>query len=486
MSTTIVYKDETFLPPQRGGFRWSNRRMVMAGFMILSDVFTIIVAIEVAVVLWVHVRADLIPANYQTLLLPISLVFCSIYFLMGLFPGVGLGPVEELRRLSIGTTLGMMGLMGLSFYLRNANEWSRAVLGLTWVFILLGAPLTRKIVRRIARRLDLWGMPVAVIGESEDVERVFTNLHQNWLNGLRPVLCIRTDSLGQVFPSASQQKNGAQWDPQDLFEGIDIAVIVPRQLPLGAVKNVLLHPSHHFRRVIVMLAEADIGPIWFAPLLLSEHLGLEAKCQLINPWHQAVKRIVDLGLILISLPFLVLLFLLLVLAIKLDSPGPAFFTQKRVGHGGREVRIWKFRTMVVNADEVLQSMLEKDPVLRKEWDENFKLKNDPRVTRVGNFLRRTSLDELPQLWNVLKREMSLIGPRPIVTDEIPYYDDNFEIFKQVLPGMTGMWQISGRNDLSYDERIGLDVYYVQNWSIWLDLHILLHTLRIVLQGSGAY
>jgi Undecaprenyl-phosphate galactose phosphotransferase WbaP len=486
MHSTIVFKDKDFLAPRRGGLRWSYRRLVMAGFMALSDVMTIIAAIEIALLLWSQVRTDLFPAHYLALLLPVSAVFCSIYFSLGLYPGVGLGAVEELRRLSIGTTLGMMGLMGLSFYLRNVNEWSRAVLGLTWIFVLLGAPLVRKIMRRIALRLDLWGLPVAVIGETDETDRVFSNLNRNWLNGLRPVLCIRVDSLYDIFPPASQQKNGKQWESQGLFEGIDVAIIVPHQLPLSAVKNVLLHPSHHFQRVIVMLNEARMGPMWFAPLLLSDHLGLEIKCQLINPLHQAIKRMVDFGLIFISLPVLIPVFLLLMLVIKLDSPGPIFYTQKRIGRDGHNILIWKFRTMMVNAEAVLEAMLEKDNVLRGEWDLNFKLKNDPRITRVGGFLRRTSLDELPQLWNVLKREMSLIGPRPIVAEEISLYGDDFEIFKQVPPGMTGMWQISGRNDLSYDERIGLDVYYVQNWSIWLDMHILMHTLLIVLQGSGAY
>ena len=486
MHPTIIFKDKYFLAPRRGGLRWLHRRALMAVFMILSDVVTIIGALQFALLLWSQVRADLIPANYQAILLPVSMVFCGIYFSLGLFPGVGLGAVEELRRLSIGTTLGMMGLMGLSFYLRNVNEWSRAVLGLTWVFVLLGAPLMRKIIRRIALRLDLWGLPVAVIGETEETERVFTNLNRNWLNGLRPVLCIQVDSLYNIFPSASRKKNSNQLDVQGLFEGIDIAIIVPHQLPLSAVKNVLLHPSHPFQRVIVMLNEARMGPMWFTPLLLTNHLGLEVNNQLINPIHQAVKRAVDLGLILISLPILIPAFLLLMLIIKLDSPGPIFYTQKRVGRDGQDVRIWKFRTMMANAESVLESILKKDSVLRGEWEHNFKLKDDPRVTRVGNFLRRTSLDELPQLWNVLKHEMSLIGPRPIVTEEISLYGDDFEIFKQVTPGMTGMWQISGRNDLSYDERIGLDVYYVQNWSIWLDMHILMHTLLIVLQGRGAY
>ena len=486
MQTTILFKDEAFLPPRRGGLRWAYRRALMAGFMILSDVLTIIASIELALLLWVQVRADLIPANYQPLLLPVSVVFGIIYSSLGLYPGVGLGAVEELRRLSIGSALGMMCLMGLSFYLRNVTEWSRAVLGLTWVFITIGAPLARKLMRRVALKLDLWGLPVAVIGETQDVERVFASLHRNWLNGLRPVLCLRTDSLHHIFPPASRQSEIETWDEQGLFDGIDVAIIVPDRLPLGAVKNVLLHPSHRFQRVIVMLNEARMGPMWFAPLLLSEHLGLEVRCQLINPLHQAIKRVVDLGLILVSLPILVPVFLLLMLAIKLDSPGPIFYSQRRVGRGGREILIWKFRTMVANAEAALESVLSGDPALREEWEKNFKLKRDPRVTRVGDFLRRTSLDELPQLWNVLRREMSLIGPRPIVSEEIPLYGDDFEIFKQVLPGMTGMWQISGRNDLSYDERIGLDVYYVQNWSIWLDLHILMHTILIVLQGSGAY
>jgi Undecaprenyl-phosphate galactose phosphotransferase WbaP len=486
MQPIILFKDKDFLPPKRGGLRWSYRRAVMAGFMTLSDVLTIIAAIEIALLLWSQVRVDLVPANYRPLLLPVSAIFGSIYFSLGLYPGVGLGSVEEERRLSIGTSLGMMGLMGVSFYLRNVNEWSRAVLGLTWLFVMLGAPLARKITRRVALRLDLWGLPVAVIGETDDVERVFSNLHRNWLNGLRPVLCLRTDSLYNIFPPASRKNHQEKWDEQHLFEGIDIAVIVPHKLPLSAVKNVLLHPSHHFQRVIVMLEEARMGPMWFAPLLLSEHLGLEVKCQLINPLHQAIKRIMDLGLILISLPILIPVFLLLMLMIKLDSPGPVFYTQKRIGRNGRSVFIWKFRTMMSDAEAILETMLKKDDSLREEWEHNFKLKNDPRITRVGRFLRRTSLDELPQLWNVLKREMSLIGPRPIVEEEILLYGDDFEVFKQVLPGMTGMWQISGRNDISYDERIGLDVYYVQNWSIWLDLHILMHTALIVLRGKGAY
>ena len=142
--------------------------------------------------------------------------------------------------------------------------------------------------------------------------------------------------------------------------------------------------------------------------------------------------------------------------------------------------------MSYNAETVLKQRLKKDPALQMEWESNFKLKNDPRITDIGRFLRRTSLDEIPQIWNVLKGEMSLIGPRPIVTEEIALYGDEFEIYKQVLPGITGLWQISGRNDLPYRDRVKLDVYYIQNWSIWLDIHILMHTILATLQARGAY
>jgi len=172
--------------------------------------------------------------------------------------------------------------------------------------------------------------------------------------------------------------------------------------------------------------------------------------------------------------------------IKMNSPGPVFFGQQRIGQGGRRFIAWKFRSMVVDADRVLKEYLAKRPDLREEWERDQKLKNDPRVTRVGRILRKLSLDELPQLWNVIKGEMSLVGPRPIVQDELAKYGDKGTFYLKVKPGMTGLWQVSGRNDISYKERVELDVYYVRNWSVWLDLYILARTVWVVLFGKGAY
>jgi Undecaprenyl-phosphate galactose phosphotransferase WbaP len=177
---------------------------------------------------------------------------------------------------------------------------------------------------------------------------------------------------------------------------------------------------------------------------------------------------------------------LISIMVKLDTKGPVFYGHTRIGIGGRKFKAWKFRTMVPNANQVLDEYLDNNPDLRKEWEETFKLQNDPRVTRSGKILRKLSLDELPQLWNVIIGEMSLVGPRPIVDDEIRYYGDRFDLYSFVMPGITGLWQVSGRSDTSYEGRVSLDEYYVRNWSIWMDIYILARTISVVLLRKGAY
>lgn len=202
-----------------------------------------------------------------------------------------------------------------------------------------------------------------------------------------------------------------------------------------------------------------------------------------NQWP---KRLLDLVLTFGAAPVILPVIAAIALWIKLDSRGPVFYAHTRIGYGGRTFRVWKFRSMVEDAVEVLHRDLAADPDLRKEWERGHKLRNDPRVTRAGRFLRRTSLDELPQLWNVLRGEMSLVGPRPIVDAEVVKYGRSFELYKCCPSGLTGLWQISGRSDTSYAERVALDTFYIRNWSIWLDLLILSRTIKVVLFRNGAY
>ncbi len=216
-----------------------------------------------------------------------------------------------------------------------------------------------------------------------------------------------------------------------------------------------------------------------------EVLLLRVRNILARRMPRLLKRSFDILLAGLLMGSLSPLLLFLAWQIRRDG-GSVLYAHKRVGRNGRLFDCLKFRSMAIDADKVLDHLLENDAELRKEWDTDHKLKNDPRVTRIGEFLRRNSLDELPQLWNVIRGEMSLIGPRPIVTDEIVRYGKDIRYYKSVRPGMTGLWQISGRNDTDYSNRVYLDSWYVKNWSLWSDIVIMLKTVNVVLSKRGAY
>lgn len=198
--------------------------------------------------------------------------------------------------------------------------------------------------------------------------------------------------------------------------------------------------------------------------------------------YDFIKRGIDIVIGLIGLIVCIPIFIIISILIKLDSKGPIFFKHKRIGKHGKKLEIYKFRTMVENAEEAMKNFTEEQ---KKEFAENFKLENDPRVTRVGKILRKTSLDELPQIINILKGEMSIIGPRPIVKDELEKYGNNQNKFLSIAPGLTGYWAANGRSDVSYEERMALELYYVENRSLTLDLKIFFKTIGSVLQRRGA-
>ena len=197
-------------------------------------------------------------------------------------------------------------------------------------------------------------------------------------------------------------------------------------------------------------------------------------------------RALDIFLVLLACPNFLLIIFIIAILIMVESRGGVFYSQVRIGRGGRKFKAYKFRTMIQNADQLLQSYLDKSPELKAEWLATHKLKHDPRITRVGAILRKLSLDELPQLWNIFIGDMSLIGPRPIVDAEIEKYGECFELYKQVRPGLTGLWQVSGRSNTSYEHRVQLDKYYLLNWSWKLDFQILIKTVSVVLRKDGAY
>ena len=214
-------------------------------------------------------------------------------------------------------------------------------------------------------------------------------------------------------------------------------------------------------------------------------IALEPKKPFLSGLALFLKNALDRIGAAIALVLLSPVFIVIAWAIRRDG-GPAMYGHRRIGKNGQPFTCLKFRSMVMNSQEILRDLLKNDPALRKEFAETYKLKNDPRVTKIGKFLRKTSLDELPQLLNVLQGDMSLIGPRPIVEDEKKYYAEKIHDYLSVKPGITGLWQVSGRSDTDYNQRVYLDSWYVKNWSLWNDMIIFFKTILVVLKRKGAY
>jgi len=202
--------------------------------------------------------------------------------------------------------------------------------------------------------------------------------------------------------------------------------------------------------------------------------------------YRVLKRSLDVAAVLLAVPVLVPLLFGVACLVMLTSRGPVFFSHRRIRQNGAFFSMWKFRTMCVNSAEVLEEYLGRHPEARAEWNKSHKLQHDPRVTPVGRFMRNYSLDELPQVWNVLMGQMSLVGPRPIVAAEVEKYKSSFTYYCRVKPGLTGAWQVSGRSRLTYDQRVALDQAYVQGWSMWRDIQILLKTIPSVVNQDGAF
>jgi Undecaprenyl-phosphate galactose phosphotransferase WbaP len=202
--------------------------------------------------------------------------------------------------------------------------------------------------------------------------------------------------------------------------------------------------------------------------------------------NRLVKRLFDVTVSILSMPLLLPLIGIIGTAIRLETPGPAIYSHDRIGKNGKTFRCYKFRTMQKDAEERLREILENNHEVRTEWEKNWKLKDDPRITRIGSFLRKTSLDELPQIFNVIKGEMSLVGPRPYLLREMNIVEPQLHVICSTKPGITGLWQVSGRSDTGYEQRVKLDAWYVMNWSLWFDIAILFKTIRVVAKTEGAY
>jgi Undecaprenyl-phosphate galactose phosphotransferase WbaP len=332
-----------------------------------------------------------------------------------------------------------------------------------------------------------WGYRVLVFGAHEPWRALVRTLQQQPELGFKPAAVLHDGVADDEHIGGVPVLQGWERAPVIARElGISRAIVAVPGMAQEHLLDLIDSHASDFSHLMIMPDLRGAGSLGAEARDFCRELTLEVRKDLLLPGPRLAKRMIDiflsLALGIVTLP----LMLLIVILIKLESRGPAFYRHTRIGRGQRKIDVWKFRSMVVNGDRVLFRYLARHPELALEWERNQKLRHDPRITGIGKFLRKTSLDELPQLWNVLKGEMSLVGPRPIIQEEVARYGDRFSLYTQVYPGLTGLWQVSGRNDTSYDQRVELDIYYVRNWSVWLDVYLLARTAGVVLAGRGAY
>lgn len=422
------------------------------------------------------------------LFLWLPMVFMFFIFYSGLY-GRRMLIYRMVERLFFACLEGTVLAIILMFFAHVASEVSRLFVLFYFIFAFAFMALIRVILNKAMKKVKAFQIPVLIVGAGQTAELVVRQiLHDSgmryqvvgFLEDRHPV-----DTMLYGFPVL-----GGFGNMEEVIQetGVHTVLIAAPGLPQDDLSSLIYRAQSLVKQVDVIpnLVAVPMSNVTAESFFDAKIMVLHIRNNLASPWNQMLKRLFDIvaticGGILISPILLAIAFW-----VYHDSPGPVIFKHRRVGRNGKEFNCYKLRSMCVNSKEVLEHLLATDPEAKAEWDKEFKLKNDPRITKSGAFLRKTSLDELPQLWNVLKGEMSLVGPRPIVQAEVPRYGKYIKEYYSVLPGITGMWQTSGRSDIDYPERVQMDSWYVHNWSVWLDMVLLWRTVAVVLSHKGAY
>lgn len=359
----------------------------------------------------------------------------------------------------------------------------RTSVTLSLVIFLVFDPIARYVYRVAMTKAKLLKTNVIIIGSGAQGQKFHDTVEDHRFTTYNVV--------GYLDKSADSLSEGRTY----LGKITDLAKIIEEYEVDEAVIAIPKATRENFLQVMKLL-EMKVRTIRFIPdmygvLTFSPEitdfdrvLTVSAAQGLLNPTQKIYKRILDLVLGFVGFLFFLPLYLVCFVLIKLEDGGKVIFTQNRIGRDGEPIKIYKFRTMVPNAEKVLAEMMERDPAIREAYERDKKLDPDPRITKVGNLLRKTSLDEFPQFLNVLKGNMSLVGPRPYLFNEIKDMEDKYDSIIKIKPGITGLWQATGRNDISFSERVVLDQYYVRNWTVWFDIVIILKTVQSVLVRKG--
>src|SRR5690625_984317 len=403
----------------------------------------------------------------------------------GLYPGYGLTPAQELEKHVKANLLAGLLLIVATFLLPPEQELSRTFAVLAVIISTITAPFMRALVKRLLQRLGLWGRKVVILGARDMGQRVARRLKRSPLDGLHPIGFFDDDFDGKPVTVEGLPLLGdmAAAKSYGLEHGINHAIVAIPQLTQSSA--LLDNQGRVFRHMqfIPDLPALPAEDVYTSNL--DGMLALEVRSGLYATHNRVLKRLMDLVLGFVGLVAALPALILITILIRLDSRGSAFYLSERLGEEGEVFHCLKFRTMYVNADERLMELLATDPEIRAEYEEYHKLEDDPRITRVGAVLRRLSLDELPQLVNVLRGELSLVGPRPYLVRELDDMGSYTAAIFRAKPGITGYWQVTGRSNVTFADRLEMESYYVRNWSIWWDIVILFQTAAAVLKRDGA-
>jgi Undecaprenyl-phosphate galactose phosphotransferase WbaP len=479
----------------RKRYRRTSSALTSTAFVV-SDLFAIMLTIAWGF-FWVRVYGFLIadilpdysPINAKSFITywPYLPVFFLVFKIMHLYPGISLAPSEELRRITIGSFICYGGIM-MSRYIEY-NRWDNinSALVICCFFSTLIILTARSVCHWFLHKTRLGGIPTVIYGSGKTAHLVSDCLKSSIRSGYIPVLFLDDNPDGVNEINGIPVIHDTTIGPEIVKNyNIKMAIVAMPALESKKLKHLVNTSVSAFRYNVIIPNFYNFSTIWMSVRDFNGVLGIDTSNKFKLAWNRAIKRFLELITVIVGGLFILPFLLLVAFLIKITSRGPVLYKHKRIGQNGKHFYAYKFRSMTVDAAERLQKILESDPVLKKEWEETHKLKNDPRITLIGKFLRRTSIDEFPQLLNIILGQMSLVGPRPIVDSEIDKYGEDYHRIFSIKPGLTGLWQVSGRSNADYTDRVAYDIYYLQSWSIWLDLWIVFKTFGAVLVGKGAY
>ncbi len=461
------------------------RKIISISALLTADIISLVLAFHLAYFIRVEIIQELFNVS-NPWFFPIE-HFYRMYFLLLVF--ILIFSYEKLyayhRRYNFSEELVFIArglfmsvvLIALLVYLSRAYEFFTRTIPILMMFIaMIIVPLFRVIVKKLLMALGCYTKHASVIGKPGETAQVIPTLKKLETIGYKITNVIDAD--------ANPYRETITNEPS---KKVDTVIIVSRGIEKEHLNRLINRWETHVKEIKIVSDSSYLKTIGVETEYVDELLVMRMANNLLSPFNRFLKRVFDLAVSSTATILLLPLFLVTTVIIKIDSQGPVLFIQDRFRKEGKKFKLLKFRTMYVDADARLKEYLHQHPEMQDEWDQYKKLKSfDPRVTRIGKFLRHFSLDEAPQILNVLKGHMSIVGPRPYLPREQQEFQQSAAIIFRVKSGLTGLWQIKGRNELNFETRLKLDEFYVRNWSFLLDITIILKTFGAVLKGKGAY